>query len=173
MPPNIGFIVDIETDNKTRSLHDLRHVVSKKKGAVVGSTAFYFAKRGRAIFKASDDGGLTLSDLLEEAVEHEGVDDVEELPGGGFMVWTQPASLMVIAEAVTAKLGLEVVECDIVWAPNEDNVIDIDTSDAAENIELLLSGIREYPEVKAIYANVRQGTVKDDEWDMVEKNLDV
>ncbi|UZP44100.1 hypothetical protein NXS19_011912 [Fusarium pseudograminearum] len=171
MPPNVAMVIDAETDNKTRTLHDLRHVV-KKAGGVVGSTTFYFTRRGRAVFEAKE-GGPTLSEVLDEAIEHEGLEDVEELPEGDFLAWTQPNTLTAITEALSKKFELEILESDIVWAPNEDTKVSIDTADQIESLDALFNGIKEYPEVKAIYANVRQGAVADEEWDKVERNLDV
>ncbi|KAI8671303.1 hypothetical protein NCS57_00605000 [Fusarium keratoplasticum] len=171
MPPTIAMIIDAETDNKTRTLHDLRLVV-KKAGGVVGSTTFYFTRRGRAVFKTKE-GGPSLSDVLDEAIEHDGLEDVEELSEGDFLVWTQPNTLAAITEAVSKKFELEVLDSDIVWAPNEDTMVNVDKSAEVESLDLLFNGLKEYPEVKAIYANVRQGTIEDEEWDRVERNLDV
>ncbi|KAM0073580.1 hypothetical protein ACKRZS_014447 [Fusarium odoratissimum] len=158
MPPDIAMVIDAETDNKTRTLHDLRLVV-KKAGGVVGSTTFYFTRRGRAVFKA-EECGPSLSDVLDEAIEHEGLEDVEELPEA-------------ITEALSKKFGLEILDSDIVWAPNEDTKVSIDTTEQANALDMLFNGLKEYPEVRAIYANVRQGAVGDEEWDKVERNLDV
>ncbi|KAJ4268457.1 hypothetical protein NW762_002520 [Fusarium torreyae] len=171
MPPDIAMVIDAETDNKTRTLHDLRLVV-KKAGGVVGSTTFYFTRRGRAVFKAKE-GGPTLSDVLDEAIEHEGLEDVEELPEGDFLAWTQPTTLSAITEALSKKFELEVLDSDIVWAPNEDTKVSIDTPAQADSLDILFNGLKEYSEVKAIYANVRQGAVGDEEWDKVDRNLDV
>lgn len=171
MAPDIALIADIDTDNKTRSLHDLRYV-AKKAGAIVGATAFYFTKRGRAVFKARE-GGPTLSDVLDEAIEHEGLEDVEELPEGDFQAWTQPSQLMAITDAISKKFELEVLDSDLVWAPNEDTTVSIDTPQVAEALDILFSGLKEYPEVKGLYANIRKGSVADEEWDKLERNLDV
>ncbi|GJN68752.1 hypothetical protein VFPFJ_05427 [Purpureocillium lilacinum] len=171
MPPNIALIADIETDNKTRTLHDLKYVV-KKAGGVVGATAFYFSKRGRAVFKPKADGP-TLSDVLDEFIEYEGAEDVEELPDGGFLAWTQPASVAAITDALSRKFGLEVLESDIMWVANEDTTVAVDSHSSAESLDALFSGLREYPEVKAVFANVRQGSISDDEWDRIERHIDV
>lgn len=170
VPPNIALIADIETDNKTRTLHDLKLVV-KKIGGVVGSTSFYFARRGRAVFKAKP-GGPTLSYVLEEAIEHDGAEDVEELPNGGFRAWTQPASLMAVTEALSDKFGLQVLESDIVWAPNEDTRAAVDAQESVDILGALLFSLREYPEFKAVFANIRRGTMPDDEWDRIERHID-
>ena len=171
MPPDIALIIDAETDNKTRTLHDLRLVV-KKAGGVVGSTAFYFTRRGRAVFKAKE-GGPTLSEILDEAIEHDGMEDVEEQPEGGFVAWTEPSAVAGITQALSAKLELEVLDSDIVWAPNDDTKVAVDSAEQVEALDLLFSGLREHPEVKAIYANVRKGSVDEDDWDKVERNIDI
>lgn len=171
MPPDIAMIVDAETDNKVRTLHDLRYVV-KKAGGVVGSTAFYFTRRGRVVFKATE-GGPTLSDVLDEAIEHDGLEDVEESPEGDFLAWTQPNTLTVITEALSKKFELEVLESDIVWAPNEDTKVSIDDTTLVESLDFLFNGLKEYSEVKAIYANVRRGSVGEEDWDKIDRNLDV
>lgn len=171
MPPNIALIADIETDNKTRSLHDLKFVV-KKAGGVVGSTSFYFSRRGRVLFKNKQDGP-SLSDVLDEAIEHDGAEDVEELADGGFLVWTQPPQLMAITEALSKRFELEVVESDIIWAANEDTKTAVDTKQSADTLDTLFAGLREYPEVKAIFANIQQGSITEDEWEKIERHIDV
>lgn len=171
MPPNIALIADIETDNKTRTLHDVKYSV-KKAGGVTGSTAFYFSRRGRAVFKKME-GGPTLSDVLDEAIEHEGAEDVEEHSQGGFVVWTEPTALTSIMEAVVNKFELELQESDIIWAPKEDTMVVLDSEPSAKDLDALLSAIKECPDVKAIYANVRQGDVGDDAWDKVERHIDL
>jgi transcriptional/translational regulatory protein YebC/TACO1 len=171
VPPDIALMVDVETDNKTRTLHDIRES-AKKSGAVLGSVAFYFAKRGKAVFKQKD-GGPSLTELLDEAIEHEGVLDVEELPDGDFLTWTEPTHLTAVTKALADKFALEVLESDLIYAANEDNLVNIDSSQAVEELESLVSGISEFSEVKAIYANIRQGSIDDEQWERIERNIDV
>jgi transcriptional/translational regulatory protein YebC/TACO1 len=169
--PNIAIIAEAETDSKIRTLAEMRTTI-KKAGGLSSASAFYFTKRGRAIFK-SKEGGPTLSEMIEEAIEHDGSEDVEELPEGRFVVWTQPPSLMAITEAFSSKFNLEITESDIIWAPNEDTLVDLDAPETAENIGNLLSAVKDYPEVKAIYSNLRQGNIADEEWDKVARSLDM
>ncbi|KAF4124113.1 Pfam:DUF28 [Geosmithia morbida] len=183
LPPDVAIIVEAETDNKNRTLGDLR-VVVKKAGALTSSTNFYFTKRGRAVFKAaaaategdagSSGGGPDLSELVDAAIELEGVEDAEDMPDGSFLVWTEPSKLASITETLSRQLNLDVRESDIVWHPNEDTRVEIASSEIVEVLEILLSGIREYPEVKGVFANVCQGSsITDDEWDRIQRYLDV
>ena len=89
------------------------------------------------------------------------------------MVWTQPPQLMAITEALSKRFELEVVESDIIWAANEDTRTVVDTKQSAESLDALFAGLREYPEVKAIFANIRQGNITEDEWERVERHIDV
>ncbi|KAJ4158299.1 uncharacterized protein LMH87_008831 [Akanthomyces muscarius] len=151
VPPEIALIVDIETDNKQRTLQDLKLAV-KKAGGITGSTAFNFARRGRAVFKPKD-GGAALSDLLDEAIEHDGAQDVEGNAEGGYVLWTEPSVLMAITKAFASKFDLELSAADIVWAPNADTM--------------------EHSEVKAIFTNTKQGRATEAAWEAVERHLDV
>ena len=171
VPPDIALIVDSETDNKIRTSHDLRHTVKDCDG-VVGSTQFFFTRRGRTVFKARE-GGPSLSELLEEAIEHDGTEDVEELPEGGYKLWTEPSHLMAVTKALGAKFELEVFESDIVWGPNNDTLVDLNSGDSAEVLDNLLDSLRDHPEVNAIYANVRKGNISGDEWESIEKNINL
>lgn len=170
MPPSIAIIADVETDNKTRTMHDLKYVV-KKAGGISSSSAFYFARRGRSVFKAKDNGPA-LSDMLDEAIEHDGVEDVEDSPDGGFVMWTEPSVLMAVTEAFSKKFELEIAEADIVWAPNEDTKVGLDSDESAEALDTLLGGLKEYPEVKGLYINTHRGSLSQETWDKVERHID-
>ncbi|KAM3435277.1 hypothetical protein MY4824_005002 [Beauveria thailandica] len=171
LPPDIALIVDIETDSKQRTLQDLKLAV-KKAGGVSGSTAFNFARRGRAVFKPKH-GAAALSDLLDEAIEHDGAQDVEESAEGGYVLWTEPSMLMAITKNFASKFDLELLAADIVWAPNEDTMVKLDSDESAATLTSLLATLREHSEVKAIFANAKQGRATEDAWEAVERHLDV
>lgn len=171
VPPEIALIVDIETDNKQRTLQDLKLAV-KKAGGITGSTAFNFARRGRAVFKPKD-GGAALSDLLDEAIEHDGAQDVEGNAEGGYVLWTEPSVLMAITKAFASKFDLELSAADIVWAPNADTMVKLDSDESAVTLSSLLTTLKEHSEVKAIFTNTKQGRATEAAWEAVERHLDV
>lgn len=176
IPPDIALIVDVETDNKQRTLQDLKLAV-KKAGGITGSTAFHFARRGRAVFTPKEGGGdaVALSDLLDEAIEHDGAQDVEEDDGseGGYVLWTEPSALMAVTRAFAARFDLELRAADIVWAPNEETMVKLDSDASAAALAALLAALAEHAEVKAIFANTKQGRATDEAWEAVERHLDV
>ena len=174
-PPDVAIVIEVETDSKNRSLQDLRSVV-KKGGGIVGSTAFYFTRRGRAVFSSTPKEEKTipsLSDLLEEAIEYEGAEDVEELPGGDYVVWTEPNMLMAVTQGLAKKFDLEILESDIVWSPNEDTMVGIESEELIETLDNTFAGLRDHTEVKGLYANMRQGSMTDDQWERLARHLDL
>jgi transcriptional/translational regulatory protein YebC/TACO1 len=170
LPPAVAIVVEAETDNKRRTLEYLR-IAIKDNGGLNSSSSFYFARRGRAVFKPKK-GGPTLADLIDEAIEHEGLQDVEELADEeGFLVWTEVPMLSTITEALAKKFDLEIMESDLVWDPNEDTMTEIDSA-TVNILDKMLTGLREHPEVKGVYANIRQGAIPDGEWERIDKHLD-
>lgn len=171
-PPDIALVIEVETESKNRSLQELRSVV-KRAGGLIGSSSFYFTRRGQAIFSPKSDGP-TITDVLEEAIEHEGTEDVEELDDGNFAIYTEPAMLMAVTQSLSKKFaGLELLESEIVWAPNEDTRVAIDSDDVAQSLSTMFASLKEHQEVKGLYANVRQGSIADEQWESIERNLEL
>lgn len=172
MPPNVALIADIETDNRNRTLHDLKYVV-KKAGGVVGSTTFYFSRRGRIVLKSPKDRAPPkLADVLDLIIEQDGAEDAMEIPDGAILVWTQPAQLMTITEVLSKRTEFEVAESDIIWAANEDTTVVIDPQQDVDGLDALVAGMREFPEVKALFANVRRGGIDAETWEGIQRHID-
>lgn len=171
IPPNIAILVEAETDNKARSIPNLKLVV-KEGGALHSASAFYFTRRGRAIFRSKSQKP-DLSELMEEAIEHEGLEDIEEMSNGNILAWVEPAMLMSVTQAFSKKLDLDIVESELIFAPNEETTVTVDSSETAEILDNLFTKFKEYPEVKGIYANVRRGDLAEEDWERVERHLDI
>jgi transcriptional/translational regulatory protein YebC/TACO1 len=171
LPPNIVLMIEAESDNKNRAMQDIKGIV-KGHGGTVGSAAFCFIKRGRAVFRPKE-GGPDLSQILDEMLELEGVEDFEELPEGNVLVWTEPTQVSAVTTALSQKFNLEVLESTLVWSPNEDTVVELDSGEYAEQLASLLVSLREYTDIKAISANVRGGNIDEATWARIEDNLDM
>ncbi|KAI6785731.1 transcriptional regulatory protein-like protein [Emericellopsis cladophorae] len=171
IPPNIAILVEAETDNKARSIPNLKLVV-KEGGALHSASAFYFTRRGRAIFKSKSQKP-DLSELMEEAIEHEGLEDIEEMSNGNILAWVEPAMLMSVTQTFSKKLDLDIVESELIFAPNEETIVTVDSTETAEILDNLFTKFKEYPEVKGIYANVRRGDLAEGDWGRVERHLDI
>ncbi|RCI10136.1 hypothetical protein L249_8415 [Ophiocordyceps polyrhachis-furcata BCC 54312] len=170
---NIAFIADVETDNKARTLQELRQVL-KDNLAVQTSTTFYFDRLGRIIIKPKQ-ATMTSEDILQTALSPSGVVDVDQLPGSQrkFVVATEKTSLRQVVESLSEKPEVEVLESDLAWIPKSDTVVPVDTEDTANHLVSLLSHLREIPEVKAVYGNIQQRKISAAEWERITEHLDV
>ncbi|RDA90681.1 hypothetical protein CP533_4667 [Ophiocordyceps camponoti-saundersi (nom. inval.)] len=170
---DIAFIADVETDNKARTLQELR-LILKNNFAVQASTTFYFDRLGRIIIQPKEDT-TTSDDILLAALSPSGVVDVNQLPGceRKFAVVAEKTSLMQVVESLSKKPEVEVLESDLAWIPKSDTVVPVDTEKTANNIVSLLSSLREVPEVKAVYGNIKRREISAADWEKVTEYLDV
>lgn len=84
---------------------------------------FYFIWCGCVVFFLILKEGkiiLFLFEFFEEVIEYEGIEDVEELFGGDYVVWIEFLLFMVVIEGLVKKFEFEVFEFDIVWVFNEE-----------------------------------------------------
>ncbi|KAI1312149.1 duf28 domain-containing protein [Xylaria venustula] len=181
LAPSIAIIIDIETDNKQRSLKDLRHLV-KKCSANVTPTAFLFTKQGRAVLSRNtsdaDDVGdakgvsdaADFDEVMMQALDA-GAEDVETDEEGNIVLWTQPNMTHQVAQDVAKTLNLNILSSDIIWSCTSDKV-KVDDDEVAGMLAKLLSTIQEYPDVQAVYTNAERGDVSEETWAAVEEALD-
>lgn len=169
MPPSVAMIIECETDNRARTLQDLRHLV-KVHGGNVTPTNYLFQKKGRLAFEKNEEG-LGVDDVLDAAIEA-GAEDVEEDEDGNIVVWTEPSKITAAAEALQKSHGLKVESSDIIWDANEDTRVALEPSDAVKALQALLETLQDNSNVQGVYANITQGSLTDEVWESLQENLD-
>lgn len=169
MPPTVAMIIETETDNRARTLSDLRYLV-KSHGGSVTPTSYLFQKKGRVAFE-KDERNLGVDDVLDEAIEA-GAEDVETDEDGSIVLWTEPNMTTSAAEAMQKSFGLKVESSDIIWDANEDTKVALDHKEAAEKLTSFIEAVQENPNVQGVYANVAQGSLTDEVWEDLAGRLD-
>jgi len=134
----------------------------------VTPTNYLFTKKGRIAFE-KDERGLTVDDVLDEAIEA-GAEDVEEGEDGEIVVWTEAGNTTATALALKESLGLKVETSDVIWDKNEETGVEID-EEAARSMTSLLDALEDNSEVQNVYANVLQGKLSEEIWDNVVDKL--
>ena len=167
LPSTVALIIETETDNVARTQMELRMLIKWHKGNVT-PTNYLFTKKGRIAFE-KDDRGLTVDDVLDDAIEA-GAEDVEEAGDGGIVVWTEAGHTTATALALKDKLGLKVESSDVIWDKNEDTGVEID-EEAAQNLTAFLDALEDNSEVQNVYANALQGGLSDEVWENVVDKL--
>jgi YebC/PmpR family DNA-binding regulatory protein len=142
-PGGVGIVIEVATDNKNRTLPEVRHTLDKNGGrmADAGSVMFQFNRKG--VIETSDKSETALMTALEAGAE----DAVEE--DDGTTIYTSPSDLMKVRQAL-ADAGLEITSAEVQYVPSSYVPIE---GEAAEKLEKLLSAVDDLDDVTNVYTN--------------------
>ncbi|MCC4589354.1 YebC/PmpR family DNA-binding transcriptional regulator [Xanthomonas melonis] len=152
-PGGVAVIVDCLTDNRVRTVADVRHAFSKCGGnmGTEGSVAFMFKRLGVLSFAAGVD-----EDALTDAAIEAGADDVVVYPEDGAIdVLTAPDAFAQVRDALAAA-GLEPAHAEITFRAENDIAVDGDT---AVQVRKLLDMLEDLDDVQDVYSNVDQSSL--------------
>lgn len=148
LPSSVAAVIECETDQKGRTLQDVRRAIKDVEGNVTPTT-YLFEKKGRVVFEGTN--GLNVDDYLDLAIEAGAADLVTD-EEGRLVIFTEPAETKRVGEAFSQLSGLVIQELEIIWDPNKDTLVDLDEKNA-RSLEDGLNYIREDPSVRDIYLN--------------------
>ena len=141
-----AIIVDTMTDNRVRTVAEVRHAFSKYGGnmGTEGSVAFQFKHVGLMVFAPG-----TSEDLVMEVALEAGADDVIVDDEGAIEVLTAPTEFETVRDARQAK-GLAPEVAEVTMRP--ENTAALDGDDAAR-MQKLLDMIEDLDDVQDVYHN--------------------
>ena len=136
-PGGVGIVIEVATDNKNRTMPEVRHTLDKTGGRMAdpGSVMFQFARKG--VIEISEKGEDALMVALEAGVE----DATEE--DEGIVIYTVASDLMKVRKALI-DVGLTVTSAELQYVPN--NYVPVE-GDNAEKLEKLLGAIDDLDDV--------------------------
>jgi transcriptional/translational regulatory protein YebC/TACO1 len=117
-----------------------------------------------------DERGLGVDEVLDEAIEA-GAEDVEVDDEGNILVWTEPSGVTAAAERLGKGLDLKVKSVSLIWHPNEDTLTPLESKETVENLVALVDALQDEPAIQGVYTNVTQGTIDNDAWSALGKDL--
>ena len=140
-------MVDCLTDNRTRTVAEVRHAFSKHGGnlGTDGSVAFLFKHCGQMLFAP----GLSEDDLMEAALEA-GAEDVLVNEDGSIEVLTGPANLAQVRQAMAAA-GLEPELAEVTMRPETQAELE---GEDGQKMQKLLDALESLDDVQDVYTNV-------------------
>ena len=143
-PGGVAIIVDCMSDNRTRTVAEVRHAFTKHGGnlGADGSVSYLFSKSGVLSFPAS-----TGEDKVMEAALEAGAEDV--VADGGIEVLTDPADFLKVKESME-KAGLKPESAEITLRAS--TVVTV-TGENAEAVMELLEALEELDDVQTVYSN--------------------
>ena len=141
-----AIIVDTMTDNRVRTVAEVRHAFSKNGGnmGTEGSVAFQFKHCGQLIFAP----GTSEDKVMEVALEA-GADDVVTDDDGAIEVLTTPHDFEAVKNALEAA-GLKPEVAGVTMRP--ENTIEL-TGDDAARMQKLLDVLEDLDDVQDVYHN--------------------
>ena len=143
----VAVVVETLTDNKNRTVADVRHLFDKY-GAGLGASgcvSWQFDKKGVIIMEKGDlDEDTVMMQALDAGAEDFLADEET------FEIYTAPDDFSAVREALE-KLGYEFVEAQVEMVPQ--NYITLTGEGDVKNMEKLIDALEENDDVQNVYAN--------------------
>ncbi len=146
-PGGVAILILAYTDNKNRTVAEIRHLFSKKGGnlAGAGSVAWIFEKKGLIFVEGSKVDEEKLFDIVIEA----GAEDMKK-EESNFEIYTEPSNLEAVKEAIVNN-GIEIQNAEITMIPS--NTTPVNDVNIARQILSLMDVLEEHDDVEAVYSN--------------------
>ena len=148
-PAGSTFVVEAVTDNKNRTVGELKAAINKNGGQLGGpnSALWMFKRQGEIIIEAptgeADEWELKIIDAGAEDLV---IGETE------WEIYSAPEALPKVAEAIKA-IGLTVKESSLIYRPKEE--LKIDDPETREKIQKLYAVLDDLEDVNNIYTNAK------------------
>ncbi|MBP7366292.1 MAG: YebC/PmpR family DNA-binding transcriptional regulator [Pseudoxanthomonas sp.] len=149
-PGGVAVIVDCLTDNRVRTVADVRHAFSRNGGnmGTEGSVAFMFKRLGVLSYEGQDEEQVT------EAAIEAGADDVTVYPEDGAIdVLTSPEGFEAVKQAMQAA-GLAPGYAEVTFRADNDIAV---SGETAQQVRKLLAMLEDLDDVQNVYSNADLG----------------
>ena len=143
----IAVVVKVLTDNKNRSIAEVRHAFTKANASMAdqGAVSRMFQRKGQILIDTDKADEETLMDLVLEA----GAEDLKT-EHDQFEVTTDPHDFDVVSEAITTA-GIDMADSAITLIP--DLVVEVTDLDQAKSIMRFVDALEELDDVQDVYTN--------------------
>ncbi|MET1253918.1 YebC/PmpR family DNA-binding transcriptional regulator [Aliikangiella maris] len=145
-PGGVAILVDCLTDNKNRTVAEVRHAFTKAgcELGTSGSVAYLFERKGQLVFSSE----IEEDTLMEEALEA-GAEDIVTHDDGSFEVLTAPEEFMTVKDALVAS-SLVPEQSEITMLPSTQTELDVDT---AVKVIKLIDRLEDLDDTQNVYSN--------------------
>ncbi len=147
-PGGVAVLIEVLTDNKNRTVSELRHLMSKHGGSLgeAGCVAWMFEKKGYILVEKGNVDEDTLMSVALDA----GAEDMKNDPKeDNYEVITRPEDLNSIKESIESA-GISVSLAEITMLPKSYVTLDEKNS---EQMMRLIEALEDHDDVQNVYAN--------------------
>jgi len=139
-PGGVAVLVEALTDNRNRTVGEVRHVFSKRGGNLSGSVAWQFETKGLIVVERDDEA------VAEAAIEA-GAEDIE-VEEGATTIYTAPSELYDVVDAMQSA-GFEPQVSQLTKVPQTTTTLD---ADEAVRVVSFLEALEELDDVQNVYS---------------------
>lgn len=147
-PAGIALIIETATDNRNRTVADIRHIMSRNNGSLgeSGSVSWMFHRKGSIEVSRSDADEERLMELLIEA----GLEDLDTGDEATFTVITDVKDLETAKAALEgAGIPFQNAKADLI----PENYIELEAEDARKVMKLI-DALEDNDDVQSVYSNM-------------------
>mgnify|MGYP001120490126 CR=1 FL=1 len=143
-PGGVGLIIETATDNRNRTLPEVKNILVKNGGRIAdaGSVMFQFTRKGVIRIAATGEDALL-------AVLDAGAEDAAE-EDGEMLVYTEQKDLAKVRQAIV-DAGMDVKDAELQYVPN--SMVTVDDSEQAQKIFKLLDALDDLDDVASVHMN--------------------
>ncbi|MDL1958852.1 MAG: YebC/PmpR family DNA-binding transcriptional regulator [Deltaproteobacteria bacterium] len=146
-PGGVAVLVETISDNRQRTVADVRHLFSKRGGSLgePGSVAWIFKKKGLLLVEKDKAGEETLMTIALEA----NAEDIQEQESE-WEIYTAPEALEDVKSALESN-GIPILSGEVTMLPG--NTVSIEDEKQASQLLTLMEALEENSDVQNVYAN--------------------
>jgi YebC/PmpR family DNA-binding regulatory protein len=153
-PHGIAVLIECLTDNRNRTISDLRRVFTRAGGGLgePGSVAWQFTEKGYLVVNRVDDNGEATGvdpDEVFMAALEAGADDVE-VSDEAVEVYTDRANFAQVSQALEAA-GIKPEQAELIMQPNTTLELGMDE---AQSVLAMIEALEELDDVNRVYHNL-------------------
>jgi len=146
-PGGCAILIDAITDNRNRTVSEIRHIFTKYGGNLAETNAVAFMFDRKAVVEL-DPGEKSEDDIMEAALEA-GAEDVVPEDDGSFTVTGDPNDLEAIQTALE-ELGVEIATAEVTMVPQ--NYVDVEEK-SVRSLMKLMDALDDCDDVQKVYSN--------------------
>ncbi|AET41116.1 post-initiation translation factor DPC29 Ecym_7274 [Eremothecium cymbalariae DBVPG len=162
-PGGVAFVIEALTDNRNRTVSNVRGTFNKHNGNLT-STLYFFMRKGFVGVRPPNTYE-NFDAVLERVAEIEGVDDlevcnqnsaesIERTPSELYEVITEPTTTNQVASSLKEQ-GFDIVNIGIRYIPKSDMIVQITDPVVREEHEKLVSQLNDIDDITDVYTNLR------------------
>lgn len=146
-PAGVGFLVQVVTDNRQRTVQEVKNIFDRAGGSVAspGAVSFNFKKVGYLTINAGANVEETMLKIMDL-----GIEDIEDEGEGTLGIYTNPEVLISLKDKLT-QAGFSPNTVEVIMKPI--NFISISDKKSAEQVLALVDKLESLDDIQKVYTN--------------------